>query len=335
MNTNRFVAAAAPPHIAQALLRSNLSIPALRALSPLQEDAQRAIDRAVVRVGLDRLVIAADLLAAGLTYPLPNALSVMELQWEQVSKSGGAQRTMSPAARGEHQLQARRPKRIPIYLTTDDFSVGIRFLQASQRIGAPIDTSLVEDATRRVNEAIEDATINGAGIAVDGNQTPGILNAPNVNTYSYGGASGKEAWDHADKTGQQILDDVLAMVAVLQANKKFGPYNLYVNTAYDNKLNKNFVENYPTTIRQRLEQVVVGGRNLVVRAADKLPAHRTVLMQMTSDVIDMITGLSPTVIPWTSADGFTLYWMVMAIMVPRVRDDYEGNSGIVVGNTPS
>jgi hypothetical protein len=44
-------------------------------------------------------------------------------------------------------------------------------------------------------------------------------------------------------------------------------------------------------------------------------------------------GQAPTVIPWTSADGFTLYWMVMAIVVPRVRSDFDGNSGIVVGYT--
>jgi hypothetical protein len=52
---------------------------------------------------------------------------------------------------------------------------------------------------------------------------------------------------------------------------------------------------------------------------------------MTSDVLEMVYGQPPTVIPWTSIDGFTLYWLVMAIMIQRVRSDYDGNSGIVVG----
>ena len=45
----------------------------------------------------------------------------------------------------------------------------------------------------------------------------------------------------------------------------------------------------------------------------------------------LVKGLPPTVIPWTSLDGFTLYWLVLAIMIQRVRSNYEGSSGIVLG----
>ncbi len=55
------------------------------------------------------------------------------------------------------------------------------------------------------------------------------------------------------------------------------------------------------------------------------------LVQMTDDVVQLVQGQSPTVIPWTSLDGFTLYWLVMAIAVPRVRSDYDGNSGVFIG----
>jgi hypothetical protein len=200
----------------------------------------------------------------------------------------------------------------------------------SQRIGTPIDTTLVQEATRRVNEAIEDSCINGGDLQQDGYNVLGLLNAPNANTYAYKDA---EAWDAAGKTGEEILYDVLKMVDKLQADKKYGPYNLYVPTLYGNILNADFKANSGLTTLQRLQEIQVGGRNLRVRVADQLGANRTVLMQMTSDVIDMITGQSPTVVPWTSIDGFTLYWMVMAIMVPRVKDDFDGNSGICLGYT--
>jgi uncharacterized linocin/CFP29 family protein len=297
-----------------------LSIASLRALSPFEENAQRIIDQTVVRVGLNRLVIAGDLLAMGLTYPVQNPMSVMEIQWEQISKTGGAQRTMSPSARGEFQLPNRRPKRLPLYLTTDDFSIGIRSFQMSQRIGAAIDTSLVEEATRRVNEAIEDATINGAG-QVDGYTTPGILNAPNANVQTL-----TANWNIA--TGDQIFSDVQSMIGKLQADFKFGPYGLYMGTTVGNAIDKDFKALGTLTVRQRLLQIP----SLVsIKTADQMPANTVVLIQLTSEVIDMVTGLAPTVVPWTSIDGFTLFWMVMAIMVPRVRDDYDGNSGIVIG----
>jgi hypothetical protein len=62
-----------------------------------------------------------------------------------------------------------------------------------------------------------------------------------------------------------------------------------------------------------------------------LPANTVVMFQATSDVIDLIIGQAPTIIPWTSPSGFTLYWMVMAIVIPRVRSDYNSASGIVIG----
>lgn len=314
------------------ILNSGLTFAELRSASPMEEDAQRIIDQAVVRVGLERLVVAADILAAGLTYPLTDPLSVMEVQWEQISKQGGAQRTMTPSARGENHLADRRQKRIPVYLTTDDFSLGVRSLRASQRVGSPLDVSGIEDATRRVNEAIEDAALNG-GPQADGYTSPGILNGPNANAESLG-----VDWTGTNTigtTGPAIIEDVLSMISTLQADKKFGPYNLYVGTKAGNLLQGDFKVNTSDTILDRIKRIEAGGRMINVRVADQMPGAATgvqcAMVQMTSDVVDMITGQEPTVVPWMSPDGFTLYWLVMAIMVPRVRDDYDGNSGIVVG----
>lgn len=322
---------ATPTHLQHALLRSGLSIPTLRSLSPLEEDAQRVIDKAVVRVGLERLTIVRDVLAAGLTYPLSDPLSVMELQWEKISKTGGAQRTMLPSSRGENQLPDRTISRVPIYLTTDDFHMNIRTLKMSERLGTPLDTSLVEEATRRVNEGIEDAMINGAGVTVEGYTTPGLLSGASQNTYNY---TGNEAWDNSGHTGEEILTDVLAMIDKLIADKYYGPYNLYIPTLYGTKLMQEFKTNSDKSIMMRLKEITAGGRALNIEVADRLPANTTVLMQMTSNVVDIIDGQRPVVVPWTSPDGFTLFWMVMAIMVPRIKSDYDGNSGIVVG-TPT
>ena len=316
-----------------------LSVPALRSLSPLSDKAQVLVDRAVVNVGLERLVFAADLMAAGLTEPISDPLSVMQLEWEQVSKIGNAQRTMSPSARGENQLVDRRIKRLPIYVTTDDFSVGIRTLKASQRVGTPIDVTQVEQATRRVNEAIEDAALYGA-TSIDGTQfnvggygAPGLLNAPNANTEAL--AVDWNGSNTIGTTGPAMIEDVLSMIGTLEADKKFGPYNLYIGTRAGNMIEGDFKVNTTGTIRQRIEAIEAGGRRINIRVADQMPTAATgiqaVLVEMTSDVVQMVVGQPPTVIPWTSLDGFTLYWLVMAIMVQRVRDDYEGNSGIVIG----
>lgn len=303
-----------------------------RALAPLPDNAQRVIDNAVVEVGMERLTFAADIMAAGLTYTLPDPLSVTQLEWFASNKVGSAQRTMTPSARGENQMPAVLPYRLPIYLTTDDFQLDIRTLKMSQRVGLPLDTALIKSATRSVNEAIEDAAINGAttldgsALAVAGYTAPGILNAPNAETQALTAA----AWD-ASPVGTTVFAEVQSMIAKLVANKKFGPYRLYLPTTVSAFLDTDYDTTNPSrglTIRERLAKVE--GLQ-AIRSADMMPATKVALVQMTSDVVDMVVGQKPTVIPWTSLDGFTFYNLVMAIMIPRVRSDYDGNSGICIG----
>lgn len=311
--------------LASTLMRCN-SIAEMRHLAPLPKDAQELIDRAVVQVGLERLVVAADVMAEIPTFDLPDPLSVMELYWEREAKIGHAIRVMQPAARGERQMPDRKPNRIPIYATTDDFSFNARVLRASQRVGQPIDTSMVQQATRRVNESIEDAMINGAGLTVDGNEAPGLLNAPGLNSEAIS--------DWNTVSGEVILGEVLAMIDAAQEALYFGPYNLYVGTTIGNALNADFKAESDKTIRQRLEEIEVGGRLLRVRVADRIPANTAVLLQMTSDVVDMVSGQMPTAVSWEDGPGWERFFVVLAFMVPRVKRDYEDRTGIVVGTAP-
>lgn len=318
-----------PRGLADAMLRCN-SLGELRSLSPMPDEAQRMIDQAVVDVGLDRLVIAADVMAEGLITDVADPLSVMELYWEKRSQVGTPQRTMIPGARGQNAGPSQRTGvRLPIYATTDEFELNIRLLRASQRGGAPLDVDGAAQATRRVNEAIEDAFINGANLTANGNDTPGLLTAPNASSVAY---SSNEAWSATGHDGADILGDVLRMIDEAQANHRYGPYNLYIPTLYGNKLNEDFKANSDLTIRQRLEQIEAGGRGIRIRVADQLPANRTSLVQMTKDVVDMVVGMEPTTFTWADGPGFELKTLVMAFMIPRVRDDYEGQSGIVNGN---
>ena len=324
------------------LVGSGLSIASIRAaqlanlrtMAALPADAQRVIDMSVSRVGLSRLTVVSDLMTAGLTYSLPNPLSVLEVQWDSISEAGGAQRTMTPSARGQNQLPGRTSMTLPVYLTTDDFFIGIRTLEASKRVGVPLDMSGIEMATRRVNEAIEDSVINGAtlegghDLQIKGNKVPGLLNAPNANTHAI-----TVAWETA--TGDQILADILTMIGKLQEDKKFGPYALYVNTTVGNALNKDFKAGTTGSILSRIQQISNGaGGLLTVKTADMLPAKKVVLVQLTNDVIDLIVGQAPTAVPWTSPDGFTFFWLVMGVIIPRVRSDYNGASGICIGTWP-
>ncbi|MES2360032.1 MAG: major capsid protein [Gemmatimonadota bacterium] len=315
-----------------------------RTLAPLMDKAQVSIDKAVVEVGLQRLTLVADMMSAGLVYPLSDPLSVAQLEWSTQSKIGAAQRTMSPQARGENKSPLITPFRLPIYLTTDTFNIDIRTLKTSQRTGMPLDTAIVKQCVRAVNEAVEDAMINGA-TTLDGQllqdagyTAPGLLNHPNVNLKTLTAT----AWTPATApVGATVFAEVMSMISILQTDKKFGPYRMYVGTQIGNTMDQDYSTstNTVTTIRQRLLQI---DSLQAIRTADLVPngnaaspsiGNKVILMQMTSDVADVVMGQAPTVIPWTSLDGMMIHNLVMAIMIPRVRSDADGNSGICVGTT--
>ncbi len=328
--------------IMRAMMSGGDPILQMRALSPLLDKAQVQVDTAVVDVGLERLVFAADLLAEGLVYPLADPLSVTQLEWDQHSKVGSAIRTMTPGSRSENSLLDAKHNRIPIYITQEEFDMGIRLLKMSERVGQPLDVSQIKQATRRANESVEDACINGATTADgqtfqdSGYTAPGLLTAPGTAN----NVTNSVDWTAANvigTTGPDMQADILAGVAKLNAAKKYGPFNLYVGTNAGATLQGQFSLYTPGTIQGMLESMTFGGRNLRIRVADRMPNTNSsgdvqwALVQMTDDVVQLVNGQPPTVVPWTSLDGMHLHWLVMAIMVPRVRCDYDGNSGICTG----
>lgn len=313
--------------LAKGLLRCG-SVAAFRAAAPLPRDAQILIDNAVVKVGRDRLALVASLLAAGLIKNVPGWLGIPLLYWEKTSRHGRAKRTMIPKVRGERSVGRRSGAYLPLYCTWDDFSFGIREIMAAERSGMPLDTEGVEEATRNVNETIEDQALNGNGFNVDGNSAPGFL-TNNVNNFQY---TGGEAW--TAHTGEEITSDILNMIDVLQANRYFGPYELVLGTEYSNFLNTDYKSATSGTIRSRIAEIDTGGgARLSVVTTDKLSANRVILYQKTSNVVDVVIGQMPTEISWEDDPGFERFFMILACAVVRVKTDYNGAQGWVVGDT--
>lgn len=306
------------------------SIAEIRAASPLPDDAQRVIDQALIEVQLDRLSIVASLMGDGLVYTLDNALAVPELYQEKINQTGHARRVMNPSSRGENRMVDRTGYTIPIYLTMDTFELNARPLAVSRRVGAPLDTTMVAQATRRVNESLEDAVINGPGVQFNGHTAYGLLNEPNVNSVSY---VSNESWSASGHDGADIYADVMNMVEELDSNNYHGPYVLQVPTAYWLKLNDDWKANSDKTILQRLTELRFGNQPLRIEQADMLPADRTIMYQPTRDVLELVVGQMPTVVSWADGPGWEFNFAVMSIVVPRIKSTYTGQSGVVKGYT--
>lgn len=313
--------------VAQRLLSNNMNPTTLRTNALLRKDEWIMLDTAVVRVARERLAGVADLMSRGLSMSVPNALGTMVVQHQTQGDTIAAEVSMDGVTRGNFDNLQYDLVNTPLPIVHRDFQLTLRHLEASRRNGIPLDTANVEAATREVVNKLEDILFNG----LSANHILGF-GSSSAQVYGYTTRTGRNTvtlaqnWNASGKTGQEILDDVLSMISAAQADRMYGPYMLYVPTAYWVPLSDDFKANSDKTILQRLKEIP---GIIDVKPADRLTANNVVLVQLTSDVVDMIDGIQPMVVQWEEQGGMVLNFKVMAIMVPRIKIDAEGHCGVV------
>ena len=70
-------------------------------------------------------------------------------------------------------------------------------------------------------------------------------------------------------------------------------------------------------------------------AAGKTTAYAFTMLfvQMTPDVARAVNGMDITTVQWEDHGGFRQNFKVMAMLVPQIRADFNGNTGIVHATT--
>jgi uncharacterized linocin/CFP29 family protein len=234
---------------------------------------------------------------------------------------------MAGVTRGEQDTLEYTLKSMPLPIIHKEFTINIRKLHASRRLGQPIDTAQADMAARLVAEKIEAMIVEGHATQVGSAVIYGIDTVPNAKPITM---SGTTDWD-TDATGAEMLADVLAATAALSnsPNFMFGPYALLVNQATWNRLQEDYSVsgNSHMSNLQRLQ--MVDGIATVLPSVN-VPAAHAYVVQLTSDVIDIVDGLQPTVVQWESMGGLQTHFKIMAIMIPRLRWTQALQSGIAV-----
>lgn len=306
-------------NVAQKLLANGFSVNALRTNDTLRKDEWKLYDTQVVSIAKERLVGVGELVRRGLTYNLPNALGVTRLEWETDTDMTPAAVTMSGIQRSQDDRIEFSLTGMPIPIIHKDFTLNIRHLAASRNKGQPLDTTMVEKATRVVAEKIESMLWNGYTGLGSNNTIYGLANAQYRNTDSV-----TASW--ATTTGANIIADLLEMIGVAQNDHMYGPYVLFVPIAVHTHMSDDYKAESDKTILQRVMEVA--GIEAVIPTAG-LTGTNVLLVQLTSDVIQIINGIQPTLVEWETHGGMVLNFKVLAIMLPRVRNDSENQSGIV------
>ena len=291
-----------------------INLSALRDNSVLRKDEWKDLDARVVMISRQRLNGVADLQAAGLTHPL-GGLGVTISEYEKESGMEPASLSMDLDAQQDEDRTQVSLVSLPVPVLQKDFRIGLRNLESSRRSGRALDVSTADAAAKNVAELSEDILFKGASnINVNGQTVTGYTTEPNRNK-----GSGSD-WGTPDN----IEDDVLSMVAGLEADSYYGPYILYASGTQHGE-----TRSYPTgdnnrTVWQRLlDQIPT---LTAIKPADRLTDGVAVLVQMTSDVIDMAVAADIQTIEWQPSP-FSTRFKVFTAHTPRPKSNERWEVG--------
>jgi len=307
--------------VAARLLASGFNVNSLRPMGTLQKDEWKLLDDKVIEISRQRLRLVRDLMSRGLTMGLPNALGHTRVEWERVSDLGPAEIDMSGLSQTTNDRVIYDLVGLPVPIIHKDFQINIRALEASRNRGVPLDTTQVATATRKVAEAAEALVLSGGFSAgTIGGVVYGYTNFPDRNT-------GSTTADWNTATGDQIVADIIAMINKAQADGFYGPYVLYVSGPSYTHMGDDYKAASDKSIISRILEIP---DIQAVMPSDNITDHgQVILVQMTSETVDLIVGMQPTVVHWESQGGMVHNFKVMAILVPRLKSDQGGRTGLV------
>lgn len=286
----------------------------------LRKDEWLTLDQAVIKAAQPRLNAVADLRSAGLQYNIPNGMASTVLQHETQSDIGDATTSMDGLREGDSDRPVYELKNLPLPIIHKDFSFSARQISASRNGGSPLDTTMAELAARKVADEVEKLTLGeSSSYSYGGGSVYGYKNFPQRLT---GSLTAPTASNH-----NTTVLEVLAMRQQAVAKKYYGPYTLYYSPDWYAVMDEDYSEaKGDNTLKDRLMKIT--GIN-EVKGADYLTGNEMILVQQTSDVARLVMGMDITTVQWSSHGGMQLNYKVMTIMVPQLRSDFYGNTGIV------
>lgn len=303
------------------------AVPLNNAVATLRKNEWLQIDEQVVTAVRNRLRLVADIRGAGLEFRV-NGMSKTVLETSTMTKAGTATLSMDPARIGEGDRPEFDSAFLPLPICHSDFYFNLREIAVSRNGGQPLDSIMVEQAGIVVGEELEQLTLGTLPTYTYGGGTIyGLLNFPGRGTVLLTPPT------NSDWTGQTLIDEVLQLRQASTDRRRFGPWVLYISPNWARYIDADYsAAKGDNTIRQRIK--AIDGIS-DIRQLDYLTGFKMVLVQMTAQNLRMVIGLDLTTIQWDTIGGMRQNFKVMALMVPQLRTDSDGNSGIIEGSTVS
>ena len=277
-------------------------------------------DEKMVAVARNRLTVIQDLNTYGLVdsnYTLGDEIA----KYEKLSDMTAGNVDMDGVTPGQRDRLVFTQTGVPIPIFHKDFQLNRRQILSSQnRPGANLPTLGIETATKIVAEDLESMVWNGLpNLVVGGYQIYGLTNHPNRNT-----VAAAAPWGGG---GDTPVADVEGMLAAAYADKFYGPFVLYVSKDKWAFIQGDYSANKGD--RTFMERFMAFSDIVAVRPGDGLPDGNVILVQMTTDVIELKVAQELMNFEQPQVNAYQHDFEVMAAMAVAVKSDSSGNCGVV------
>jgi hypothetical protein len=300
----------------------------------LRKDDWIMIDQAVVTAARPRLRFFNELRSAGLNVNLPNALGKTVWQYERQSNLTSATVSMDGLRKGDADRPMYDMDQMPLPLIHKDFSFSARQIAVSRNSNMPIDTSTAAGASQMVAEEVEKLALGVSDSYSYGNgKVYGVMNYPHRITKTFTNPWMPDRSRNPVWTPGVLQKEILEARRALISAYHYGPFNIYVSPDFDEILDDDY--NIGTagivsslTLRERLLKI---DAVTSIRTCEFLPMGSLVIVEMTQNTIQAVTGMDITTVQWHTEGGFEIHFKVLCILLPRLKADYYGNCGILQG----
>ena len=303
------------------------NVPTMNAATLRKED-WIMIDEAVLTAARPKLRFFNELRTLGLNVNLPNALGKTVWQYERQSKLGGATVSMDGVRQGDANRPMYDMDQMPLPLIHEDFKFSARQIAVSRSSNMPIDTTTAGEAAIAVAEEVEKLALGVSSVySFGGGRLYGLLNYPYKLTKLFTNPWFDDGTRDPAWTPGLLQREILEARTALAERQRYGPFNLYVSPDFDEILDDDY--NMGTagvtssmTLRERLMRI-----NAIkdIHTCEFLPKGNLVLLQMSIDTIQAITGMDITTVQWQTEGGFEINFKVLCMLLLRLKSDYYGS----------
>ncbi|MCP4566489.1 MAG: bacteriocin family protein [FCB group bacterium] len=288
----------------------------------LTYDAWKSIDNIVIQAAQERLRVVSDLESRGLVYNIQNALGTPVLISQTASDISDADLSMDARRSTAADRQEFDTTTLPLPIAHKDFHFNIREINAVNNGGLPIDSGMIELAGRKVAETVEKLVLGVYGTyQFGGGNVYGLANHTDNNT--------KNMTTPTGSNGETTITEILDMITKAQADNHYGPFVIYAAPSWAPFLDSDYsTSKGDGTLLERIKKIS-SVQDVII--ADHMTTKTMLLVQTTSNVVQVVNGIDFMTVQWDTLGGMQKNFKVMALKVPRVRSEFGGKSGIVLG----